>query len=122
MKKIKHRLIYFHVPCPDKISADKLGDLSVQNRLAACAHIFPITSIFEWQGKVNKENEHLLILKTTKKKSDLLESFIAKKHHYDIPCILKIKGSCNASYYEWVKQQVKKPPIKITKKRSNHPS
>ena len=98
MKKIKHRLIYFHVPCPDKISADKLGDLSVQNRLAACAHIFPITSIFEWQGKVNKENEHLLILKTTKKQSDQLESFMTKEPHYEFRGVLQNKGNCSAYY------------------------
>lgn len=122
MKKSKHRLIYFHVPCPNDKSANELGRLCILNRLAACVHIIPVISIFEWQGKLNPEDELLLILKTTKKRSDRLESFIEKNHSYEIPCILKIKGECNSSYYDWVKKQTKKDLTKPTKKLSTHPS
>ena len=54
--------------------AELLAEKIVESRLAACVQILPrLTSVYVWEGKVQKENEHLLLIKTAKEKYDELE-------------------------------------------------
>ena len=51
--------------CPDPVSAESIATNLVNNKLAACVNIVTgITSIYQWQGKVEKSQEHLLLIKT----------------------------------------------------------
>src|SRR5262249_23572736 len=44
--------------------ARRIGRALVDERLAACANVVgPITSIFRWEGRVQEEAEHLLLVK-----------------------------------------------------------
>jgi periplasmic divalent cation tolerance protein len=49
---------------PDKESAKQTAKLLVDRRLAACVQMFPIESVYFWQGKVCEENETVLHIKT----------------------------------------------------------
>jgi periplasmic divalent cation tolerance protein len=47
------------------LTGDKLASSLVDSQLAACVNILPgITSVYRWEGKVNKDSELLLIIKT----------------------------------------------------------
>lgn len=100
-------MIVVYVTCKDKEEAHKIGRHVVGKKLAACANYFPINSIYEWQGKLNEDNEFVLLMKTVDANFGKLNEEVKKLHSYDVPCILKIKADANAEYDEWVKKQVK---------------
>lgn len=43
-----------------------MSELLIKNKLAACANIFPIGSVYKWNGKIVKEKEFGVFIKTKK--------------------------------------------------------
>ena len=82
----------------------KIAKILIENKLAACVNIIQnVISIYEWKGKMEEDNEYILLIKTTEEKSDLLIQKIQEIHSYETPeCIgLRIeKGSKN--YLNWI--------------------
>lgn len=92
-----------YVTASSREEAEKIAAAVVEDRLAACANIFPVQSIYRWQGKVDRVEKCALILKTTAEKFGALEVRIKELHSYDCPCIVAwpvVAGS--AEYLEWV--------------------
>ena len=53
------------VTAKDEAQANKIVEKLVEEKLIACANIVPgIRSIFRWQGKVDRADEVLLVLKS----------------------------------------------------------
>lgn len=103
---MKTKLIY--VTAPSRDEANKIAEAVVAERLAACANILEgITSVFHWDGKLCRETETLLILKTTEEKADALTERIKGLHSYECPCvvILPIEGGSPA-FLEWIAREV----------------
>lgn len=94
----------FYVTTPDKKIAAKLASKLVEKKLAACANIIEsITSIYRWKGKIHSEQECMMILKSTKLKSQDLIEFIQKNHPYEVAECIGIniaKGS--EPYLQWI--------------------
>ena len=83
--------------------ADKIANVLVENRVVACVQIFPIVSIYRWQGKVERENELRLTIKTTNELYPRVENLIKENHSYEVPQIVKvpITGGLR-EYLEWI--------------------
>lgn len=60
----------------------------VKQRLVACVNIFPIDSIYWWEGKIVSDKEVVLIAKTVKRNYRKVENFIKKRHSYKVPCVM----------------------------------
>ena len=94
----------FLVTVPTIEEGRKIARYLVENKIAACVNIVDnITSIYEWQEKIEESSEYLLIIKTTTAKSELLIQKIEEIHSYDTPeCVgFKIeKGS--EKYLNWI--------------------
>ncbi|HTH36871.1 MAG TPA: divalent-cation tolerance protein CutA [Pyrinomonadaceae bacterium] len=93
-------------------SFDEGEDLSrkiIDIKLAACVQILPkVTSIYFWEGKVQKEDEHLLLIKTLPEKYEELEAFINENHSYDVPEIIAIESSnVSSKYREWLENYLR---------------
>lgn len=76
----------------------------VEKRLAACVNIVPgLTSVFEWEGKIEVASEELLIIKTRRSLLEPLTNRIQELHSYDVPEIisLDITGS-HEKYILWL--------------------
>ena len=88
--------------------AEELGRRLVEERLAACSNVVKgLTSLYWWEGKVQRDGEALLILKTTEEAYDNLARRIRELHPYTVPEILAIpvvRG--NRDYLAWVKEEV----------------
>jgi len=81
----------------------KTANELVQKRLAACANITKISSIYSWKGKIENTSEFLVLFKTTQKNKNALKKAIKKMHPYDIPEIAEIDIiSINQPYLKWL--------------------
>jgi len=85
--------------------ANKIAIKLVESKLIACANVIKgVHSTFRWQGKVDKADETLLILKS--KKSCLLKivKMVKKYHSYDVPEIIALPITDGSKdYLNWIK-------------------
>ena len=90
---------------PNIEEAESLARKIVAEKLAACVQILPpMQSFYFWEGKVQKESEHLLLIKTLAAKFEELEKFIQANHSYDVPEIVALQSSeVSESYLDWMK-------------------
>ena len=89
--------------CPNGKAAEELARGLVQEKLAACVQVEPITSVYTWEGKVEKQGEVRLVIKTRNTLYSKIEAFIQKHHGYEVPQILQIPiqdGLVN--YLNWI--------------------
>lgn len=92
---------------PDQASATELAEHLVQSGLAACINVLaPCTSIYHWQGKVERAAEVPLLIKTTRAKYAALEETIRRQHPYALPEIIQVPLSGGLpDYLEWVTRE-----------------
>jgi periplasmic divalent cation tolerance protein len=58
----------------------------VEKRLAACVNIIPgIHSVYRWQGKVERDDEQLLLIKTVEERIRQLKEALFAAHPYEVP-------------------------------------
>jgi periplasmic divalent cation tolerance protein len=85
-----------------------LAHLLVERGLAACVQVLPqMKSVYRWQDHVERANETLLLIKTTRDAYHAVEEAIRQNHHYQTPEIIAlpvIAGS--GSYLEWLNAAV----------------
>jgi periplasmic divalent cation tolerance protein len=87
--------------------ARTIARASVERKLAACAQLFPIQSIYEWQGAIEEDNEHVLLLKTKRDAYDELEACINELHSYDVPEIIALPIVHGlGAYLQWMTDTV----------------
>ena len=91
---------------PNIAEAETLAEKIIEARLAACVQILPqMTSVYVWDGKLQKEPEHLLLIKTLAEKFDELSAFITANHSYAVPEIVAIDPErVSGPYLNWLKQ------------------
>jgi len=102
-----YRLLYLTVP---NIEAGRaLARRMVEERLVACAHVFPAgESFYRWEGKLMEEAELVIVAKT---RADLAEEAIARIaewHEYEVPCVLSLAiDAGHPPFLKWVSENTK---------------
>jgi periplasmic divalent cation tolerance protein len=77
--------------CPDKGTAEKIAYVLIENNVAACVNIVPnMTSIYRWQGEIERAEECLLLIKARQDSYPQLESLIKQHHPYQLPEIIAV--------------------------------
>lgn len=100
-------MIFVYSTFPSKKEAKEIGKKLVQKKLVACVNIFPIDSIYMWEGKIVKDKECVLIIKTKKGNFKKVEKFILTNHSYDTPCILEIPVErVTKKYLKWFNNKI----------------
>ena len=94
---------------PDSEAAERLVSNLVSRRLIACGHLLPRgTSLFFWDGSLQREEEVTLLLKTIPENRELLEQEILREHPYQVPEILFLAADhVTAGYAAWVQESCK---------------
>lgn len=93
--------------CPPE-AAERLATTLVENRLAACVNITgPVQSVYHWKGELQKEEERLLVIKTTPARWPALEQKLAQAHPYEVPEIIALPVHQGAeNYLRWVEESL----------------
>jgi len=92
-------------------TAERIAETVVGERLAACVNIVPgLTSIYRWEGQIQRDAELLLLIKTRQEVYPLLEARIRELHPYQIPEIIALPIQIgSAAYLDWIAVQVGTP-------------
>jgi len=92
---------------PDRESAEKLAALLIERRLAACVNILaPCASVYRWQGEIQRDEEHPLLIKTTAGRYADLEASIRASHPYELPEIIAVTVTGGLpDYLRWVESE-----------------
>ena len=100
--------IVVFITAPTREEARALADKLVETQLAACVQILPeMESVYRWQGKVERQPEHLLLAKTTADQFEELEKQVREMHSYDTPEIVAFPlTDGSAGYLRWLEESV----------------
>ena len=90
--------------------ANAIATELVSRRLAACVNIVgPISSVYHWQGEVERSEEFLLLIKSTEAQTQPIQEALRELHSYQIPELicLTIEAGLD-SYLNWIAASVRK--------------
>ena len=98
--------LLIYCTCPDRLVAEKLAMALVERGQAACVNILHgVESVYRWQGKIERENEILLLIKSDTAHFSALEDTISTLHPYEVPEILAVPVEAgHQPYLEWIDQ------------------
>jgi len=96
--------LVIYCTCPDQATAERIAETLVDERLAACVNLVPgLTSIYRWQGQIQRDAEWLLIIKTRRTVYSLLEARLRELHPYEVPEIIALPIQAGlAAYLDWI--------------------
>ncbi len=97
------------VTAANREEAEKIARHLLAEKLIACANIIsPVSSLFYWSGKIEKADEHLLLMKSRLDLFEELSESIKALHSYEVPEIIAlpiIRGL--STYIEWLDSSLK---------------
>ena len=102
--KSSEKLCWVYMTAGSIEEAKSIGQILVGQNLAACVNILEnMTSIYKWGGKLEEDQEVVMIAKTRKTLIPKLIETVKSHHSYDIPCILElpIQGG-NPDFLSWI--------------------
>lgn len=82
--------VYVTVP-PDV--ADDLAARLVGDGVAACVNAVDCRSTYRWEGEIVRDEEVVLLAKTTADRYDDLVALVEELHPYDVPCVERFDES-----------------------------
>jgi periplasmic divalent cation tolerance protein len=96
---------------PSRDAADKLAAQLVAAKLAACVNILaPCRSVYRWKGEVQHDEEHPMLIKTTRERYPEVEAAIRAGHPYELPEIIALPVAEGLpAYLDWVKNETGSP-------------
>jgi periplasmic divalent cation tolerance protein len=101
----------FCVVMTNAVSADeaeKMADVLLDEKLASCIQILPVSNVYKMNGKKNKSQEVLLMIKTRTDLFSELEAFIKSNCSYDIPQIIALPITYGSyEYLSWIDAETK---------------
>lgn len=93
--------------CKDTIEADTVGKALLAKKLVACVKQQPVEADFRWEGKIEHNNEVLLVMDSREDLFDTIEDEIRRLHSYEtfvLQAIPLVKVSKQAK--EWLKMEL----------------
>ena len=88
--------------------AARVARALVDERVAACVNLTPITSVYRWEGAVQTDPEVTMLIKVSEVGLDRLVSRLRDLHPYDLPEILVLPVDVDrslAEYVAWVRDE-----------------
>ncbi len=94
---------------PEEKKAQEIAEKLIEERLAACITVSPASqSFYHWEGRITKDQEHILFIKTKASVYGRLEARLKELHPYTVPEIIALpieRGS--EKYLSWLSEETK---------------
>jgi len=86
----------------------KIAQKLVECKLAACVNVIPhVNSFFYWGGKLCREQEVILVIKTIQKQFKKIINEINKIHSYEVPEVISLQVDRGEErYLKWVNKML----------------
>lgn len=98
------------VTFPDERTARAICRSLIERRLAACANIFAVGSIYRWKGEIEEASEFASLLKVRSEDFQTVAEAVKELHPYEVPCIVRYKvADGSAVYLNWVRESTARP-------------
>ena len=93
--------------CDSREVADRLAGALVERRQAACVNVLPgVSSTYRWQGKIECDQEVLLLIKSTQEQLMAIEQTIREISGYELPELIAVDiADGSADYLAWVAEE-----------------
>jgi len=88
--------------------AERLARELVEGRLAACVNVLPsVTSFYRWKGRLEREEERLLLIKIREEDFERVRERVVALHPYEVPEVIALRiDRGHAPYLEWMDRSV----------------
>jgi periplasmic divalent cation tolerance protein len=98
------RVVLVYTTYPSFVEAEQAGRTLVERRLAACVNILPgMISHYRWEGKVERGEEAVMIIKTRASLAEAVRTAVKEMHSYTTPALLVIPlESVDQNYLGWM--------------------
>jgi periplasmic divalent cation tolerance protein len=96
---------------PDRDVAERIAQALVDKRLAACVNILSVcTSVYRWQGEVERAEEIPMLIKTRAARYPEVEAMIRHLHPYELPEVIAVPlAQGQPDYLQWLAEQTAIP-------------
>jgi periplasmic divalent cation tolerance protein len=103
------RAVFVYTTYPSAVEAERAGRTLVERRLAACVNILPgMVSLYWWQGKIDRGDEVVMIIKTRAGLAEAVRAAVKQMHSYTTPAILVLPiESVDPDYHAWIVAETK---------------
>ncbi len=101
-----HVMVY--VTAPDRATARRIARAVLEKRLAACANLAPIESLYWWKGSLEDARETLVVFKTRRALVGRLATAVKRAHPYETPCVVTYAMDTGLpEYLAWIDRETK---------------
>jgi len=107
--KMSNDLCIVYITTGSFDEAAKIGKMLVEESLSACVNIIGgMHAIYRWQGKIQTDEECVLIAKTRTHLIEPVTVRVKECHSYECPCVVAIPVvGGNPDFLDWIDEQVK---------------
>ena len=101
-------VIVVYVTAPGSDAAEALASELLSADAVACCNLSPIKSMYTWKGRVEKDEEVLMMMKTRRGKLEDVKRIVKEKHNYDVPEVIAVRVEGGSDeYLNWVRDETK---------------
>ncbi len=96
------------ITCGSPAEAGTIADALVEAHLVACAHLAPISSVYEWKRVVEHDDEVLITAATRVDRFDAIVETVRSLHSYELPAITAVPLDGSHDYLAWIDEQTRR--------------
>ena len=105
---------------PDEESSISVAKELINKKLCACINLTKVRSLYNWNNKLEDQEEYLVLFKSTTSTVEELKSNIKRAHPYEVPEIVEIRmNKVSKSYLSWLAESTNKIEKKERKSGRN---
>lgn len=88
--------------------ARRIAEALLEQRLAACVSVVPsVVSSYRWKGRLEREPEQLLLIKTRRDRFEALREAVLGLHPYEVPELIALPVTAgHGAYLAWIDESV----------------